>query len=107
MDILLVPGFMLDADLWRELRPRLERYGRIVDVDTVHDTSIEAMADRAVAGLSGPAVVIGFSMGGYVARAICYRATFLMLCGKSLNNNEVAGGSAIPTSSTGCCGIGR
>ena len=76
MDILLVPGFMLDADLWRELRPRLERYGRIVDVDTVHDTSIEAMADRAVAGLSGPAVVIGFSMGGYVARAIYYRATF-------------------------------
>jgi len=98
MDILLVPGFMLDADLWRELRPQLERYGRIVDVDTTRDTSIEAMADRAVARLSGPAVVIGFSMGGYVARAICYRApeniAGLALIATSTRGNPAAGTAA-------------
>jgi pimeloyl-ACP methyl ester carboxylesterase len=70
MDILLVPGFMLDADLWTDIRPGLARHGRLVDVDTTRDTSIEAMARRAVGGLDRPAIVIDFSMGGYVTRAV-------------------------------------
>lgn len=90
VDILLVPGFMLDADLWREMRGRLERYGRLVEVDTASDASIEAMADRAVASLTEPAVVIGFSMGGYVARAIAYRAP-----------GQIAGLGLIATSTRG------
>ncbi|MCP3404745.1 alpha/beta hydrolase [Bradyrhizobium sp. CCGB01] len=65
---------MLDADLWREVRPVLERHGQVFDADTTLDGSIEAMADRAVAKLTGPTIVIGFSMGGYVAREIAYRA---------------------------------
>ncbi|CAO3438601.1 alpha/beta fold hydrolase [Azospirillum endophyticum] len=74
MDILLIPGFMLDADLWREVRPRLERFGRVVDADTMQDDTIQGMAARAAAMLSGPAVVVGFSMGGYVARELVYQA---------------------------------
>ncbi len=74
MNILLIPGFMLDADLWRDVRSALECFGRILDVDTSQDSRIEAMADRAIAGLTEPSVVIGFSMGGYVAREIAYRA---------------------------------
>jgi hypothetical protein len=48
MDILLLPGFMLDADLWSDMRPGLARLGHVVDADTTRDGSIEAMADRAV-----------------------------------------------------------
>lgn len=74
MDILLIPGFMLDADLWSDIRPGLERFGRVVDVDTTQDGSSQAMAARAVHSMTGPAIVVGFSMGGYVAREIIYRA---------------------------------
>lgn len=78
MDILLVPGFMLDADLWSDIRPDLERYGDLIDADMTRDLSIEAMAVRAVRSITAPAVVIGFSMGGYVARQIVYQAPDLV-----------------------------
>jgi pimeloyl-ACP methyl ester carboxylesterase len=74
LDILLIPGFMLDGDLWSDIRYGLSAFGRLVDVDTTLDTSIESMADRALSTMSDRAIVIGFSMGGYVARAITYRA---------------------------------
>nr|WP_197421509.1 alpha/beta hydrolase [Sphingobium sp. CCH11-B1] len=65
---------MLDADLWTDVRPGLEAFGRTIDVDTTQDTSIEAIARRALVGRDGPMIVIGFSMGGYVAREIVYQA---------------------------------
>ncbi len=74
LNILLIPGFMLDGDLWRDVRPGLKDFGCLIDVDTTLDTSIEAIADRALASASQRAIIVGFSMGGYVARAIAYRA---------------------------------
>lgn len=74
MKLLLVPGFMLDADLWTDLRPDLEAIGEVIDVDTTRDTSIAAIAHRALIATDGPVVVVGFSMGGYVAREIAYQA---------------------------------
>lgn len=74
LDILLIPGFMLDPDLWSDVRAALGRDGRVIDADTTQDLTIEAMADRAIQAMSASAIVIGFSMGGYVARSIAYRA---------------------------------
>lgn len=74
MEIHLVPGFMLDADLWSDIRPALAGLGDVVDVDTTRDSSIAAMAERAISAMSERAIVIGFSMGGYVAREMAYRA---------------------------------
>lgn len=74
MDILLIPGFMLDADIFTDVRPGLERLGRVIDADTAHSASVGEMAARAVEKLDGPSIVVGFSMGGYVAREIVYRA---------------------------------
>ncbi|AOH85919.1 hypothetical protein AWL63_20130 [Sphingomonas panacis] len=74
MKLLLVPGFMLDADLWTDLRPGLDAMGEVIDVDTTRDTSIAAMAHRALIATEGPVIVVGFSMGGYVAREIAYQA---------------------------------
>ncbi|WP_206245660.1 alpha/beta fold hydrolase [Novosphingobium terrae] len=72
--LLLIPGFMLDADLWTDLRPELDAMGEVIDVDTTRDTSIAAIAQRALIATDGPVVVVGFSMGGYVAREIAYQA---------------------------------
>ncbi|MBB3356972.1 MULTISPECIES: alpha/beta fold hydrolase [unclassified Novosphingobium] len=72
--LLLIPGFMLDADLWTDLRPELDAMGDVIDVDTTRDTSIPAIAHRALIATDGPVVVVGFSMGGYVAREIAYQA---------------------------------
>lgn len=74
MNVLLIPGFMLDAELWVDMRYGLDALGRTVDVDTSQDTSIGAIARRALAASCGPMIVIGFSMGGYVAREIVYQA---------------------------------
>lgn len=73
MDVLLIPGFMLDADLWRDMRLPPSLSGRTIHADTTRDTSVEAMADRAAARLCGPTLVVGFSMGGYVARHLAYQ----------------------------------
>lgn len=96
-DFLLIPGFMLDRSIWDDLRPALTELGRVIDADTTHDTSIEAMADRAIAELSGPTIVIGFSMGGYVARAIAYRAPSLV-CGLLLIATSSKGMTPSPKS---------
>ncbi len=65
---------MLDADLWTDIRPALEAATRIQEADTTSDTSIQKIAERAVEALNDPTFVLGFSMGGYVAREIAYQA---------------------------------
>jgi pimeloyl-ACP methyl ester carboxylesterase len=70
MSILLVPGFMADETLWNDLLPRLAPFGPVVHADLRHDATIEAMARRALAAAPPDFLLVGFSMGGYVARAI-------------------------------------
>ena len=70
MSLLLVPGFMLDADLWRDVAPGLQAFGPIRHADLSHDDSVTAMARRALAEVPASFALIGFSMGGYVAREI-------------------------------------
>lgn len=65
---------MLDPDLWPDVCAAMFDYGRGIDADTTQDVSIEAIADRAIQALPNPTLVVGFSIGGYVARSIAYRA---------------------------------
>ncbi|WP_266064081.1 alpha/beta fold hydrolase [Brucella intermedia] len=74
MAILFVPGFMLDAELWHEVEPMLRVYGPAFHADLSKDASIADMARRALAGAPSNFVLIGFSMGGYVAREIVRQA---------------------------------
>lgn len=94
MEILLIPGFMLDADVWREVRPELERYGSVIDANTRDGGSIEEIAAEAILAMDSPTVVIGFSMGGYVARTIAYTVP-----------DRVIGLALVATSSRGAEGI--
>ncbi|OCP03028.1 MULTISPECIES: alpha/beta hydrolase [unclassified Ensifer] len=74
MAMLLVPGFMLDADLWRDVVPALTEYGPATYADLSQDDTITAMAHRALADAPSKFVLVGFSMGGYVAREIARQA---------------------------------
>lgn len=65
---------MLDADLWRDVVPALAEYGPATYADLSQDSSIAAMARRALSEAPPEFVLVGFSMGGYVAREIVRQA---------------------------------
>ena len=70
MSLLLVPGFMADETLWRDLEAPLARFAPLHYADLRHDSSIEAIARRALDTAPPSFLLVGFSMGGYVARDI-------------------------------------
>ena len=70
MSILLVPGYMADEALWDDVAGALEKFGPLMHADLRHDSTIEAMAARALANAPCSFILVGFSMGGYVAREI-------------------------------------
>lgn len=74
MTILLVPGYMADETLWDDVRARLAPFGPLVHADLRHDASLEAMARRALRDAPPSFILVGFSMGGYVAREIVRQA---------------------------------
>lgn len=74
MAMLFVPGFMLDDDLWRDVAPALADYGPASYADLSHDGTIADMAARALENAPSTFVLVGFSMGGYVAREIVRQA---------------------------------
>lgn len=82
MDIILIPGFWLDASSWSEVAPALERAGHLVRALTL--PGLESYdADRSGIGLrdhvdtvisvideiDGPVVLVGHSGGGAIAYA--------------------------------------
>nr|WP_092413383.1 alpha/beta hydrolase [Collimonas sp. OK307] len=72
--LLLLPGFMLDQTLWDDMRDGLAQLGQLHFGDLGQDDSISAMATRVLQNAPPRFVLIGFSMGGYVAQAIMQRA---------------------------------
>lgn len=67
-DTLLLPGFMLDARLWDDVRAGLSELGQLSFGDITQDDSLEAMAKRVLLNAPPRFVLFGFSMGGYVAQ---------------------------------------
>lgn len=78
--LVLVPGYMLDEALWDGLRPALAAAGqgasrKLVHVALAGGETIEEMARAALqASPAGRFDLLGFSMGGYVARAMVRQA---------------------------------
>lgn len=65
--LLLLPGLLCDARLWRDQLAALAPLARPVVADLTLDDGVEAMAARALAAIDGPFALAGLSMGGYVA----------------------------------------
>ncbi|WP_209443208.1 alpha/beta fold hydrolase [Falsiroseomonas frigidaquae] len=74
MSVVLLPGFMLDAGLWEEMAPLLAPLGPIHHGDLFQDDTMQAMAARVLAEVPGRFVLVGFSMGGFVAREVARMA---------------------------------
>lgn len=93
MAILLIPGFMLDADLWRDVEIGLSEFAPFYHADLGQDGTIEAMAKRALEHLPERFILVGFSMGGYVARKLVRlvpeRVQALILIATSARGNSV------------------
>src|SRR5262245_5050747 len=83
MDIILIPGFWLDASSWDEVTPALEQAGHHVHALTLpgleskdavrrgiglrdHIDAVIAVVDE----IEGPVVLVGHSGGGGIAHAV-------------------------------------
>ncbi|UYN93964.1 MAG: alpha/beta fold hydrolase [Enhydrobacter sp.] len=72
--LVLLPGFMCDADLWTDMAHDLERLGALHHGNVYADDTLEGMARRVLGGAPERFVLIGFSMGGFVARVLALMA---------------------------------
>lgn len=68
--LVLLPGFMCDADLWTDMLPDLEGLGALHFGDVYQDDTLEGMAARVLSQAPERFVLVGFSMGGFVARVL-------------------------------------
>ena len=72
--LILLPGLLLDARLWRHQVENLSGVAEIEVADLVGPDSVGAMAELVLAMRSGRFALAGLSMGGYVAFEILRRA---------------------------------
>jgi pimeloyl-ACP methyl ester carboxylesterase len=103
--LVLIPGFMADRELWTLLEPKLDEFGPIVHADISKDDSILAMARRVLTDSPKEKfMLIGFSLGGYVAREVARlapdRANALVLVATS-SRGDTAGQARRKASATG------
>lgn len=96
--LLLLPGFMLDEALWDDMHDGLAQLGQLHFGGLGQDDSIAAMAARVLEHVPQRFILIGFSMGGYVAQAIMQQApqrvialALLNTSARQQNAREIAG----------------
>jgi pimeloyl-ACP methyl ester carboxylesterase len=73
-NLVLLPGFMCDADLWADMAPDLAKIGQVHFGNVFNDDSLQGMAERVLAEAPDQFVLVGFSMGGFVARVLTLMA---------------------------------
>lgn len=72
--LVLLPGFMCDADLWTDMVPDLGKIGHLHYGNVYADDTLEGMARRVLSEAPERFVLVGFSMGGFVARVLTLMA---------------------------------
>ncbi|PIT48593.1 alpha/beta hydrolase [Snodgrassella communis] len=86
-----ISGFMLDETLWDDMQSSLAMPQSVQCVALANGDSIAAMADDIAAKAPERFVAIGFSLGGYVARALAakypQRVAALVLIATSLRED--------------------
>ncbi|MBS0539309.1 MAG: alpha/beta hydrolase [Proteobacteria bacterium] len=73
-NLVLLPGFMCDADLWADMAPDLAKIGQAHFGNVYNDDSLQGMARRVLSESPERFVLVGFSMGGFVARILTLMA---------------------------------
>lgn len=70
IDAMFLPGFMCDAKIWVDVIDKLGTRIRPQTCEFQNERSIAEMAERVVEQAPDVFALIGFSMGGYVAREV-------------------------------------
>lgn len=73
-DGLLLPGFMLDKRLWRQVLPDLNTLWHVHHAEISHEASVDQIAQSVLASAPEKFVLCGFSLGGIVAQTIAVLA---------------------------------
>ena len=73
-NLILCPGFMNDHGLWAHMEKSLAAFGRCQFADQSQDSSFADIARRVLRTSPTQFILIGFSMGGYVAREVLRQA---------------------------------
>jgi pimeloyl-ACP methyl ester carboxylesterase len=74
MNLVFLPGFMLDASLWKDVLPFIDNAEQRIFCDLCSGSSIETIAQANLSKAPESFTLIGFSMGGYVAREMVRQA---------------------------------
>jgi len=70
MAVVLISGFMADETLWDDVVQTLAPFGPVIALALREGATIEDMAQALIPALPDRFDLVGFSMGGYVAREI-------------------------------------
>jgi pimeloyl-ACP methyl ester carboxylesterase len=101
-DLVLLPGFMCDQDLWTDMVPDLAALGAIHYGNVYEDSTLEGMAQRVLESSPERFVLVGFSMGGFVARVLALMApervagvAFVAASARGYSEEEIARRKAV------------
>ncbi|EIC85258.1 alpha/beta fold hydrolase [Serratia sp. M24T3] len=73
-NLVLIPGYMTDDRLWDDIVAPLQQGGaRLTMAQLNQGETMDQMADRIIEQCPPEFVLLGFSMGGYIARKIVQR----------------------------------
>lgn len=96
--VVLIPGFMLDETLWKAFVQYLPEHWEIHYGNISSGKTISQIANNIIESHSQPLVIIGFSLGGYIARQIAAdypeRVKGLILIASSLREDTESQRSA-------------
>ncbi|WP_180135739.1 alpha/beta fold hydrolase [Acinetobacter sp. YH12070] len=88
LSMVFIPGFMLDESLWDELIPQLPHTWNFFRASLKHGQTIDEIAEHILLNAPPRFVLVGFSLGGYIARTIAQkypeRISALILVASSL-----------------------
>lgn len=91
LPLVLIPGFMLDESLWDEMIEQLPSNREVYRANLLHGQSIAQIAQTIAMNAPSRFVLIGFSLGGYVARSLVEqfpdRVAALVLIATSLRSD--------------------
>jgi len=73
-NVVFLPGFMCDEDLWADIKPGFAGLGRPYFGDYGTGETFTEMATNVLKSAPAHFSLIGFSMGGYVAREMALQA---------------------------------
>ncbi|MFM7011590.1 MAG: alpha/beta fold hydrolase, partial [Betaproteobacteria bacterium] len=71
--IVFAPGFMTDHDLWRDVVPHFSDYN-IIYADFREGSTLQELAASNLKRCPERFTLMGFSLGGYIARHMLYQA---------------------------------